>query len=290
MALESPSDRIGLPAAIAAPARPAAARPALAATQRLHLSEWPWVERLARSALNPLLDLTRLEAACPDAGLVVLCVGFGQGPLGLDALDVLPARFAGSLRLHGLSGEPAALSHRQREYPDHAGLLAALQTQRSCRRSWGRVALHRGDPRRTLMRLAGQARLVLLEPDRPEAAPTLYSLDFLLRLTHRLAPGGVLLSASTAPALCGALLRLGLAVSRTAAGTAAAWQAELLCQPMSTRERRRLQGSCQSLPYRDRTLTWTGQHILRHRERLGERLQRRGLGLATTPATGEPRP
>lgn len=290
MALESPSDRIGPPAAIAAPARPVAAPPALAATQRLRLSEWPWVERLARSALNPLLGLTRLEAACPGAGLVVLCVGFGQGPLGLDALDVLPARFAGSLRLHGLSDEPAALSHRQREYPDHAGLLAALQTQRSCRRPWGRVALHRGDPRRTLMRLAGEARLILLEPDRPEAAPALYSLDFLHRLTHRLAPGGVLLSASTAPALCGALLRLGLAVSRTAAGTAASWQAELLCQPMSTRERRRLQASCQSVPYRDRTLTWTRQHILRHRERLGERLQRRGLRLAATPATGEPRP
>jgi len=134
-----------------------------------------------------------------------------------------------------------------------------------------------------VVRVAGTADLVILEPERADLSPGLFSLDFLRRVVRLMAPGAVLVSACSSPGLRGALLRLGLTVGRAPAtgfapgGTVAAWDPAAIRLPLSEADRRMALESTSGIPYRDRTLNWTRALILEHHGRLVERMRRRGL-------------
>jgi hypothetical protein len=169
------------------------------------------------------------------------------------------------------------------DYPDYSGLLAALAACGRCHWTQTKVLLHRGDPRHTVVRLAGSADVILLEPETVAALPAVFSLDFLRRLVRLLPHAGVLFSACPAPALRGALLRLGLSVGRShepicpRGGTLAAWEPARIRFPLPEHERRLALESTAGIPYRDRALNWPNPRILEYRERLAERMHRRGL-------------
>ncbi len=252
-------------------------------TRRLQPVDLPWERRQAASPLNSLLGAVVPGRFRPARAAVVLAVGFGQGVLALDGLDVLPGRVADRLLIHGLTGDSEALARRTVEYPDYAGLLNALVVRHRCRRTWGRVAVHWGDPRKTLVRLSGRVDLVLLEPDHAEACPSVFTLDFLRRVVRLMPPGAVLLSACSSPALRGALLRLGLTVGHASGpalprgGTVAAWTPASVRLPLPERERRLASECTSGIPYRDRGLNWTRKRILHYHEKLAERMRSRGM-------------
>jgi 16S rRNA (adenine1518-N6/adenine1519-N6)-dimethyltransferase len=194
----------------APPARSPECDPAqLRRTQQFRAAIVPRERRQAGSPLVSLLQAAALRLHDPERGAVVLAIGFGEGPLAIDALDVLPGRLGPQVVLHGLSGDPGALSRMRLGYPDQDGCLAALELSGHCRRAWGRVAVHWGDPRRTVVRVAGNADLVILEPDRAEEAPSLFSLDFLRRVVRLMGPGAALVSACSSPRLRGGVVPSG---------------------------------------------------------------------------------
>jgi hypothetical protein len=151
-----------------------------------------------------------------------------------------------------------------------------------------------------VVRVAGSADLVLLEPDQPESVPALYTLDFLRRVVRLMAPGAALLCASSSPRLRGALLRLGLTVGHVRSpalpqgGTVAAWQPQTVRVPLPDSERRLACASAAGIPYRDRGLNWTRTRILQYHGRLVDRVRRRihptGLTAESPPqpAAGPP--
>jgi len=263
----------------------------LSQTRQFRVTAPPEVRARTGSSLAALLQASRMGPAASARGAVVLAIGFGEGPLGMDGLDVLPECLGARVSLHGLSAAPGALARMRVRYPHLDGCLAALELGGHCRRAWGRVAVHWGDPRRTVVRLAGSADLVILEPDQSDTAPGLFSLDFLRRVVRLMASGAVLVSACSAPELRGALLRLGLTVGRAQGpglppqgGTVAARDPAGVLVPLSDRDRRIALESTSGIPYRDRTLNWSRTLILQHHERLVERMRRRGL------ASGAPEP
>jgi uncharacterized protein len=274
---------------VAAPAPPVpqgGAAAALSQTRRLQRATVLGHRRRDASLLAVLLRAVDLERDEPSRAAVVLAVGFGRGRLALDGLDLLPACWGTRVVMHGIACDPAGLAQRRVDYPDHAGLLAALAACGRGQEPRLKVSTYAGDPRQTLVRIVGQADLVLLEPATVEALPLAFSLDFLRRLTRLLPAGGALLSAASSPALRGALLRLGLSVGRSddpacpRGGTVAAWRPACLRFPLSHGERRVALESTAGVPYRDRTLTWSNDRIVQYRQRLAERMQRRGMALS----------
>lgn len=279
---------------------PASDDPPATQTRRVLPADLPWERRRASSALNGLLEAVTVTLAEPARGALVLALEFGQGPLALDGLDVLPGRLASRVLIHGLTSDPEALARMRLQYPDYAGVLGALEMRGRCRRTWGRVAVHWGDPRQTIVRITGRVDVVLLEPDRPEVCPWVFTLDFLRRVVRLMPPGAVLLSACSSPALRGALLRLGLAVGYAPdpllphGGTVAAWTPASVRLPLPERDRRIALECTSGIPYRDRALNWTRKRILRHHEELSERMHSRGMparlpegAAALAPAAGD---
>jgi radical SAM protein (TIGR01212 family) len=248
----------------------------------------PCAGRPASSPLAILLRAAHLRAQEPAGSAVALAIGFGRGHLALDGVDLLPRQYGTRVILHALACDPTALADRRLDYPGYSGLLTALAVCGRCQWTGIKVLLHRGDPRHTVVRLAGRADLVLLEPETIDALPAVFTLDFLRRVVHLLAPDGVLLSACASPALRGTLLRLGLSVGRShdpawpRGGTLAAWKPASLRFPLPEPERRLALECGVGLPYRDRALNWPTPRILDYRERLAARMQRRGLP-ATLP-------
>jgi hypothetical protein len=239
--------------------------------------------RRALSPLAALLRATDLPLREPARDAVVLAVGFGRGHLALDGLEQLPAQLQAGVSLHAIACDLAGLALMKVAYPDYSGLFAALEVCGRGQWTRTRVVLHRGDPRHTVLRLSGNADVMLLEPESVEALPTVFSLDFLRRLVRLLPPGGVLLSACSAPALRGALLRLGLTVGCCddlvcpRGGTVAAREPARIRTPLPARERQEARESVAGIPYRDRALNWPSERLLRYRERVVERMLRRGM-------------
>lgn len=273
-------DRVGI---VARPTAPAAAGALLSRTRQLRTTPVRTKRPLSGSPLSALLQGAGVQLHDPVRGAVVLAIGFGQGPLALDSLNVLPMRLAVHITVHGLSDAPQALAERQVGYPDQDGCLAALAVVGHCRRTWGRAAVHWGDPRRTVVRVSGEPDLVILEPERIEDAPDLYTLDFLRRVVRLMGPGAVLVSACSSARLRGALLRLGLTVGRAdgggqvPAGTVASWSASQVLFPLPEDELRSTQESTAGIAYRDRALNWPPERIRQYLDRLCQRMQRRGV-------------
>ena len=278
------------PGTVGEPVPPSAARASVAPgctpaqTQRLGPGLRPWIERHVASPLTALLrGAAGRRQEEPGRGAVVLALGFGQGPLALDGLDVLPTQWAPRILLQGLSNTPELLDRQRSLYSDHDGLLTALRLRGRVRRTWGRVAVSWGDPRRSVVRLRGSVDLVLLEPDRPETCPPLYSLDFLRCAVRLMGPGAVLVAACASPLLDGALLRLGLVVGHVVdatlpqGGTVASLTAAGVRVALPPAERHRALESVAGIAYRDPHLNWTPQHILQYHASLTERMRRRGM-------------
>jgi radical SAM protein (TIGR01212 family) len=283
------------PAALAPPPIPVTAAVPLDQTRRFLPATLHGECRRAFSPLAVLLRAADVQMPEPTRDAVVLAIGFGRGHLALDGLDLLPAQAATAVVMHAIACDPAALAHMRADYPDYSGPIAALEVCGRCQWTRLKVLMHRGDPRQAAVRLAGTADLVLLEPETVEALPLVFSIDFLRRLVRLLPAHGVLLSASSSPALRGALLRLGLSVGRSndptfpRGGTVAAWKPACIRIPLPDHERRMALDSTAGIPYRDRALNWSSQRILQYHERLAERMRRRGMP-ASIPAPPEVSP
>lgn len=263
-------------------------------TQTIHVQSSLWHTRQKHSRLTHLLNATDISLRTPDQGAAVISVGFGSGKLALDAFDVLPEKLADHIVFYGLGIEPSVLSAQRQHYPDYDGVLTALAIHGKCRRTWGRISIHWGDPRRNVMRIRGTADLMILEPERPEYCPMLFSLDFLRRALRLLSAKGALVSASEAAPLRGALQRLGLHLGQASPeatfrpGTIAAWDPTCIRYPLDEFSRRIAAESVSGIPYRDTDLTSSRRQIIQHRERVAQRMRRRGMPTRLSGPTSKP--
>ena len=239
---------------------------------------------IAAHTLHALLAGVSLPPPRQSGHFVVLCVGFGRGPLALEAMHVLQTLHAGLIRMIALGAEAAFAPELRQRFPRETTLLETLDSSRSTHFDGGSIRIYRGDPRRYVFRIRGLADLVLLEPAEIGPDIQLYSLDFLRRITRLLQPDGVLVSAADAMPFRGALDRLGLyqenippdKTAPTVRGTLAAWSRETLTAPIGERDRAILRQTLSGIPYRDPPLTWSRKRIIQHRQAVLARMRERG--------------
>jgi tRNA U34 5-methylaminomethyl-2-thiouridine-forming methyltransferase MnmC len=129
-----------------------------------------------------------------------------------------------------------------------------------------------GDARRKIERvreLNFQADAIFLDPFSPPKCPHLWTVEFFERVSHCLAPDGILATYSCAAAVRTALMVVGLQigstppVGRRSPGTIASWEAT--DWPLSSREREYLQTRA-AIPYRDPKLCDSNEVILSRRQ------------------------
>jgi radical SAM protein (TIGR01212 family) len=238
------------------------------------------VDSATKHDLAALLSATRLSTLEHPGRLVVLAIGFGQGPLALEATQILPRMHTGSVRLIGLGTEPALPAEVRRQFPNEETLMSALLLGKSARFDWGSMRVYWGDPRRYVFRIRGMADIILLEPADIDRCVQLYTLDFLRRLGRVLKPDGIVLTAASAMPLRGALGRLGLTIGTAPTargqGTVASWTTDAIRQPIGTYEKAILRQTLSGIPYRDHRLVWSRKHIIQHRQSVLARMRERG--------------
>lgn len=131
------------------------------------------------------------------------------------------------------------------------------------------LSIHLGDGREVLTRLKGNYDLVFLDAFTPAKLPTLWSVDFFVKLKELLVPDGNITTYSNSAAIRNGMIEAGLFIGKTSQGTIALKNpsSNIIC--LDEKDIGLLQTKA-GIPFYDPNLNLTGEEILQLRKKIIE--------------------
>jgi len=234
------------------------------------------------SFVRGILEIANFPRLIKKRDISVLDIGFGHGIAVFGAIEKFNPLSKHKVRVIGIGWSPAVFYHLKKQLTNHGTLLKRLQMHNRINLDWGKMLLYWGDPRRQIFRMRGQADVIIIESHNYEKHIDIFSLDFLKRLVGFLSKDGIIISSLNNNSLRNSLLRLGLAVGKCdpklvpGGGTVATWNEKNIKYKLSKKDKKLLENTLSSVPYRDLSLTWSKDKIFSHRQRVVERLKSHG--------------
>jgi radical SAM protein (TIGR01212 family) len=239
----------------------------------------------ASEAQNKFIIPSELPARLADGPVRLLDVGFGLGYNACAAIECALSTDA-QLEIDTLELDLKTLQ---------AGLMVSTQDTLNYKiinalidkGIWEKdkvtIRLLTGDARTNIRKLNNSYDVIFLDGFSPDKNPELWTYDFLCALTVRLARGGILTTYSSAFPVIGALKRCDLHVGSTAAfgrkkgGIAAARDKNIINSPLDDKTLGIVVHSTAGVAYRDISGNSKAMDIISRREKLVERLRKRGV-------------
>jgi tRNA U34 5-methylaminomethyl-2-thiouridine-forming methyltransferase MnmC len=216
----------------------------------------------------------------------LLDIGFGLGYNAVAAVEAAEAVKSGKLRIVSLENDIQVINAAINLFEKgslHRKILGSLLETGSWQGDFVEINLIVGDARISVLGLKNKFDCIFMDGFSPDKNPELWTYDFIRELSRRLAPGGCIVTYSSAYPVRGAMLRCGLAVGRTDAfgrkrsGTFAAFEKNADFKDLPQKELNLLLKSSAGAPYRDPGLANSAQDILRRRSCLISRLRQSGV-------------
>ena len=216
----------------------------------------------------------------------LLDIGFGLGYNAVAAVEAAEAVKSGKLRISSLENDIQVINAAINLFEQgslHRKILGSLLETGSWQGDFAEINLIVGDARTSVLGVKNKFDCIFMDGFSPDKNPELWTYDFIRELSRRLAPGGCIVTYSSAYPVRGAMLRCGLAVGRTEAfgrkrsGTLAVFEKNADFKDLPQKELNLLLKSSAGAPYRDPGLSGGAKDILRRRSRLISRLRQSGV-------------
>lgn len=215
----------------------------------------------------------------------LLDIGFGLGYNSLCSLK-LSKTLNRSISITSLEYDTTALTLAANIHNtnllEHTIINVLLEKQ-----SWSddknNIKIILGDARRTIFQIQNKFDVIYFDGFSPIKNPELWTYDFLRKITKLLNPDGVIVTYSSAFPVRGALIRCGLYVGvtepfgRKRGGTIAAKNKDLILSPLSDKDTNIILKSTAGIAYRDPTLSWSPNKILKFKENIARKLRSKGV-------------
>lgn len=129
------------------------------------------------------------------------------------------------------------------------------------------IAAHLEDARDALGKVEGNYDLIFLDAFTPKKLPTLWSVEFFLKLKELLKDGGNITTYSNSAAVRNGMIEAGFFVEKTLKGTIAFKNENLIKNPLDEKSLGLL-GTRAGIPFYDKNLNATREEILQLREKM----------------------
>ncbi len=216
----------------------------------------------------------------------LLDIGFGLGYNAVAAAEAAEAVKSGKLRIISLENDIQVLSSALNLFEKdslHRRILSSLLDTGGWKGDFAEIILIVGDARDSVLEVKEKFDSIFMDGFSPDKNPELWTYDFIRELSRRLAPGGCIVTYSSAYPVRGAMLRCGLTVGKTDAfgrrrsGTIAVFEKNIGFKDLPQKELNLLLKSSAGAAYRDPGLFHCAKDILQCRNRLVSRLRQSGV-------------
>lgn len=216
----------------------------------------------------------------------LLDIGFGLGYNAVTAAEMAEAVKSGKLRIHSLENDIQVINAALNLFEKgslHREILNSLLGTGNWQGDFAEINLIVGDARSSVLDLDDKFDSIFMDGFSPDKNPELWTYDFIRELSRRLAPGGCIVTYSSAYPVRGAMLRCGFAVGQTDAfgrkrnGTLAVFEKTADFKELPEKELNLLLKSSAGAAYRDPGLFHDAKDILARRTRLISRLRLQGV-------------